>query len=61
MSSQQSWRERHPFLYGMSQTFGIFPVRSRTETVQESFERVAEAISEAEREAQGQIARGWSG
>lgn len=53
MSSQRSWRERHPFLYGMSQTFGIFPVRRRVESVQESFERVAEAISEAEREAKG--------
>lgn len=49
---QKTWRERHPFLYGMSQTFGIFPVRRPVETAEESmariFEQIEDAITEAE-------------
>ena len=46
--SGRTWRERHPFLYGMSQTFGIFPVRQPVDTPQQSFARVTEAIRQAE-------------
>lgn len=53
MSRAQTWRERHPFLYGLSQTFGIFPVRQPVESVEDSmadsFRRIEDAIAEAER------------
>lgn len=50
---QRTWREQHPFLYGLSQTFGIFPVRQPIQTVGESlsaaFGDIEWAIAEAER------------
>jgi len=53
VSRQKTWRERHPFLYGLSQTFGIFPIRQPVETAEQSFERalddIEDAIAEAER------------
>lgn len=52
MSDERSWRERHPFLYGISQTFGIFPVRRRIETVDESLDAVRNRLREAINEAQ---------
>lgn len=49
----KTWRERHPFLWGMSQTFGIFQPRRDVETVEETFDRtfdrIEAAIAEAER------------
>jgi hypothetical protein len=47
----RTWRERHPFLYGLCMTFGVAPVRQPAESVQQSFDRVAAAIAEAERRA----------
>lgn len=50
---EKPWREQHPFLYGMSQVFGIFPFRQHVPTVEESFNAALDdiewAISEAER------------
>lgn len=50
---EKPWREQHPFLYGLSQTFAIFPVRQHVPTVEESFNAALDdiewAISEAER------------
>lgn len=44
---EKSWRERHPFLWGMTQTFGIFAVPRPVQTVEESFQRAADAIADA--------------
>lgn len=53
MKREHTWRERHPFLYGLSQTFGIAPVRRYVPTVEESFRQalddIEDAIAEAER------------
>lgn len=50
---RRTWRQRHPFLYGISQTFGIFPVRQPVETVEEglrhTFRDIEWAIAAAER------------
>lgn len=52
-----TWRQRHPFLYGLSQTFGIFQVRQPVETAEQSFQRTIDlleaAVTEAERRGHG--------
>lgn len=44
---EKTWRERHPFLYGLCMTFGIAQVRQPVDTVEESFSRVLDDIEAA--------------
>lgn len=52
MNRERTWRERHPFLWGMTQVFGIAPVHRPLETIEESFKRVCDDIEDAIAEAE---------
>lgn len=46
---ERTWRERHPFLFGLSQTFGIFGSGRQVDQGESTFWRVERAIDIAEK------------